>query len=99
MNLKRTIAPAVLALVAALGLAACAKTVDADDLESQLEDQVAASESSNITAECPDDEKAEQGNEFTCKLTDEKSGQTIDVIVTMTDDEGHFEAKVDQGSN
>lgn len=95
MKMNRVIA-SVLVPVAALVLAACAKTVDSDDLENQLEEQLGNSGASGFAADCPDDEKAEQGNEFTCTLTDDKSGQTIDVIVTMTDDEGHFQAKVDQ---
>lgn len=95
--LKRMTVP-LLALAAALALAACAKTVDSDDLEGQLEEQFAASGSSDVTADCPDDEKVEKGNEFTCTLTEDKSGQSIDVIVTMTDDDGHFEAKADPSS-
>lgn len=97
MNLKRMTVP-LLALAAALALAACAKTVDSGDLEGQLEQQFAASGSSDVSGDCPDDEKAEAGNEFTCTLTDGNSGQSIDVIVTMTDDEGHFEAKIDPAS-
>lgn len=92
MNLKRMIVPA-LAIAAATALAACAKTVDSGDLESQLEEQLGDTGSSAFTADCPDDEKAEQGNEFTCTLTDDRSGEAFDVVVTMTDDEGHFEAQ------
>ena len=92
MNLKRMTVP-LLALAAALALAACAKTVDSGDLEGQLEQQFAASGSSDVSGDCPDDEKAEAGNEFTCTLTDDRSGEAFDVVVTMTDDEGHFEAQ------
>lgn len=91
MTARKIFVP-VLALVAALALAACAKTVDSGDLEGQLVDQYGAG-NENVTADCPDDEKAEEGNTFTCTLTDEQSDQTLDVEVTMTDDDGHFEAK------
>ncbi len=99
MTARKIFVP-VLALVAALALAACSKTVDSGDLESQLVDQYGAG-NENVTADCPDDEKAEEGNTFTCTLTDEQSDQTLDVEVTMTDDDGHFEAKpvVDGGSS
>lgn len=92
MKWKRMLAPA-LALLAALALAACAKTVDSGDLENQLVDQFGGG-SESVNADCPDDEKAEEGNEFTCTLTDDDSGQSVDVQVTMTDDDGHFEAQL-----
>ncbi len=95
MDLKRMTALG-LAVTAALALAACAKTVDSGDLESKLEQQLADSGSSGVSADCPDGEKAEQGNEFTCTLTEDGSGKTVDVIVTMTDDEGHFKARLGQ---
>ena len=91
--MKRTIALGLAALTA-LALAACADTVDSGDLENQLVDLFADSGNDDaVSAECPDDEKAEKGNEFTCTLTDDETGDSIDVVVTMTDDEGHFEAK------
>lgn len=90
MTAKRT-AASILALAAALALAACSKTVDSGDLEGQLVDQYGGN-SDTVSADCPDDEKAEKGNSFTCTLSDSKSGQTLDVEVTMTDDDGHFEA-------
>lgn len=93
MTAKKLIVPA-LTLVAALALAACAKTVDSGDLENQLVEQFAGPDAEGVSADCPDDEKAEKGNEFTCTLTDEKSGDTYDVQVTMTDDDGAFEAQL-----
>lgn len=93
MTLKKLTVPG-LALVTALALAACSKTVDAGDLENQLVEQFAGADADGVSAECPDDEKAEKGNEFTCTLTDEKSDQTYDVAVTMVDDEGRFEAQL-----
>lgn len=44
-------------------------------------------------AECPDDIEIEEGREFNCTLT-APNGDEVDVDVTLTDDEGGFEAVV-----
>jgi len=94
MTPKRSIAVAI-TVVAALALAACSKTIDTADLEKQLADQYAAQgNAENVTAACPDDEDAKEGNQFTCTVTDDKSGDEIDVIVTMQNDDGAFTARV-----
>ncbi len=75
---------------------ACSKTVDSGDLEGQLAEQLApqlGTTKDQASVDCPDDEKAEKGNTFTCTFTDDKSGQSIDVEVTMTNDDGQFTAK------
>lgn len=42
---------------------------------------------------CPDDEEAEDGNEFDCTLT-APNGDEVTVNVTMTGDDGGFDAVV-----
>ncbi|MCB0866257.1 MAG: DUF4333 domain-containing protein [Solirubrobacterales bacterium] len=96
MNLKTTSVAAVTGLVAVLAFAGCSKTVDSGDLEGQLAEQLApqlGTTKDQASVDCPDDEKAEKGNTFTCTFTDDKSGQSIDVEVTMTNDDGQFTAK------
>lgn len=96
MKLKTTMVATIAGLVAIFALAGCSKTVDSDDLESQLTEQLApqlGTTEDQASVDCPDDEKAEKGNTFTCTFSDDKSGQSIDVEVTLTDDDGTFTAK------
>ena len=94
MTLNRTIVTAI-AVVAALGLAGCSQNVDSDDLEGQLSDQFGSQVgNADVSTECPDDEAADDGNEFTCTITDEKRKRTFDVEVTLTDGGDAFEARI-----
>lgn len=78
---------AALATTAALG--ACGtETIDNADLEEQLGEN-AGVEPEGV--ECPDDIEIEEGREFNCTLT-APNGDEVDVDVTLTDDEGGFEA-------
>lgn len=83
---------AVLALVAA----GCGKTIDSEDLEGKLADQLAPQagvEASEVSVACPDDQEVEAGAKFDCTLT-APNGDEVRVEVTLTDDEGAFEAVV-----
>jgi Domain of unknown function (DUF4333) len=86
-----------LALVAAGALAAgCGGTVDTAQMEQDLVDQLAADagvDPADVSVACPDDEKAEEGNEFECTLT-APNGDEVAVEVTITDGGDGFEAVV-----
>lgn len=86
-----------LAALAGLALAACgSETVDADDLANQIRDQMseqAGVDPEQVKVECPDDIKVEQGRTFECDLT-APNGDPVIVEVTLTDDEGTYEAVV-----
>ena len=94
--MKQTLLP-ILAATALLGLAACgSETIDADDLETQLTEQLSADvgvPADDVSVSCPDDVEVEQGRQFDCELT-APNGETATVEVTLTDDEGGFEAEV-----
>lgn len=81
---------------AALALAACSSTIDSADLESQLTEKLSADagvDPAKVSVACPDDEESEKGNEFDCTLT-APNGDEVTVNVTITDDDGSFEAVV-----
>lgn len=98
MTPKRTITGGLAAIVSILALTGCAKTVDADDLEGQLADELAPQAGlkvDEVSVDCPDDEEIEKGREFDCTLTTPE-GDDITVTVTLTDDDGGFSADVPQ---
>ena len=87
---------AALPLVLALGLVACGNTLDADDLEGELAEQLSADAGVNpddVSVACPEDIEAEEGREFECILT-APNGDEVTVEVTLTNDDGGFEAEV-----
>jgi hypothetical protein len=97
MTAKRALA-AALSLLAGLALfAGCGtETVDAADLESKLTTQLSEDAGVNpddVSVSCPEDEEAEDGNEFDCTLT-APNGDEVTVNVTMTGDDGGFDAVV-----
>jgi hypothetical protein len=80
----------------ALAVAGCGSDIDTGDLEDQLRTQLsedAGVPADDVTVDCPDGEKAEQGNEFECILT-APNGDEVTVEVTMTNDDGDYEAVV-----
>lgn len=91
-------AAAGVAAVAALALAGagCGDTIDAADLEGQLADQLAPQagvDPADVSVDCPDDQEAKEGSEFQCTLT-APNGDEVQVDVTLTDDEGGYDAVV-----
>ena len=94
---KSRIASAAAALVETALLAACVtETVDAQDLESNLAEQLSADagvEAADVSVSCPEDIEVEQGNEFECQLT-APNGDEVTVEVTLTNDEGGYDAVV-----
>jgi hypothetical protein len=74
----------------------CGSTIDSADLEGELTDQLSADagvDPADVSVACPDDEAAEKGNEFDCELT-APNGDKVTVNVTITNDDGGFEAEV-----
>lgn len=79
--------------VIAVGLAACTATIDSADLESQLAEQFGEETGiEGLEVSCPDDIEAEQGKTFECEVS-APDGTSQSVEVTLTDDEGGFEAE------
>jgi hypothetical protein len=77
------------AILLALAAVACSKTLDSGGLETELGTQLNTRlETTGITVDCPDDLKAETGNEFVCTGT-VSTGETLTINVTQTDDEGN----------
>jgi hypothetical protein len=86
--LSRFVRAAVLLGIAVVAVA-CSKTLDTAGLQTQIADQLNTQlDTTGITVECPDDVKAETGNEFDCTGTVPDSG-TLTIHVKQTDDEGH----------
>lgn len=84
------------AVLVALVLGACAKTLDSGELEDELTTQLSEEAGVNpddVSVSCPDDIEAEKGKEFDCTLT-APNGDEVTVVVTLTNDDGGFEAEV-----
>ena len=84
--------------VAVLALGACGgdDSLDNGDLENQLRVQLsedAGVDPDGVSVECPEDIQAEAGRQFECELT-APNGDLVAVDVTLTDDDGSFEAVV-----
>jgi Domain of unknown function (DUF4333) len=97
MNGART-PTAVLAIAAAGVLAAgCGgDTVDTGQMEEDLVAQLSSDagvDPAEVSVECPEDEEAEEGNEFQCTLT-APNGDEVAVDVTITEGGDSFEAVV-----
>ena len=90
---RKTISAA--ALAGAAVLAGCGeKTIETGELEAELKSQLGADAGVEPrSVECPDDIKAEKGKKFDCTLT-APNGEEVRVEVTLTNDEGGFEAVV-----
>lgn len=82
----------------ALSVAACGgSTIDSGQMEEDLTEQLSADagvDSAEVSVDCPEDEDAEEGNEFECTLT-APNGDEVAVTVTITDGGDSFEAFVD----
>lgn len=100
MMRSRSMGAALTALTVALAsLGACddgAGSLDTDELEEELRVQLsegAGVDPADVAVECPEDIEVEEGREFECELT-APNGDLVRVEVTLTDDEGSFEAIV-----
>jgi hypothetical protein len=94
---RRLVLSAPLAVFAAFLLAGCGgETVDAGQMEEDLQTQLSADagvDPEQVSVDCPDDQDAEEGNEFDCTLT-APNGDEVTVNVTITDGGDSFEAEV-----
>lgn len=85
---SRFVRAAVLLGIAVVAVA-CSKTLDTAGLQTQIADQLNTQlDTTGITVACPDDVKAEAGNEFDCTGTVPDSG-TLTIHVKQTDADGH----------
>jgi Domain of unknown function (DUF4333) len=89
---------AVIAVVAAgVLVAGCGnETVDTGQMEEDLTAQLSADagvDPAEVSVSCPEDEEAEEGNEFQCTLT-APNGDEVAVDVTITEGGDSFEAVV-----
>lgn len=82
--------PARAAALLAIGVlaAACSRTLDMNQVESELKRQVERDlGTQGLTVTCPDDVKVEEGTSFTCEASD-ASGATMVLTVTQENDQG-----------
>jgi len=87
------LAPAIAAVALVAG---CGETLDTKDLETKLRTQLAPQggvEPDDISVDCPEDQKVDKGHKFSCTLT-APDGSKARIDVTLTNDEGGFEAIV-----
>ena len=87
---------AALVAAASLAVAGCGNTVDNQAMEEDLAEQLSADanvDPADVSVTCPDDEEAEEGNEFECTLT-APNGDEVTVAVTLTEGGDSFDAVV-----
>jgi hypothetical protein len=69
-----------------------------DKVETEILNGIEAQTEAEIdSVECPDEVKMEQGNDFECTATDSQ-GNSAQVQVTQTDDEGNINWELNGGS-
>jgi hypothetical protein len=79
--------------VAVVALAGCGeKTLNADDIESDVEGEYSARGFDVEGAECPDDIEAKAGTTGECSLT--ANGVTVPVEIRPTDEEGAYDFEI-----
>ena len=98
MDLRRVLIGVV--VVVAVGFGALAlfgsKSLDTDDLESDLAGQVAPrvnAQEGTVEVSCPEDVDVEAGTTFECDVAHGESG-TVTVEVELTDDDGRYVARL-----
>ncbi|MQA76075.1 MAG: DUF4333 domain-containing protein [Solirubrobacterales bacterium] len=97
MTARRAALGALALPAAGLLAAGCGgSTVDNEQMEQDIAGQMSAQagvDAAQVAVACPSDEKAEDGNEFDCRLT-APNGDEVTVNVTLTDGGDSFEAVV-----
>ena len=82
-----------------LGLAACGRSLAADDVAEGAEDALEAEVGARPEVSCPADLEAEVGAETRCTLTvdgdDEEYGVTV-TVTSVEDDTANFDVQVDE---
>lgn len=80
--------------MALLALGACSKTLEMDDVESEIQNGIAEQTGVTVTSvECPDEVEAAEGDTFECTATAE-DGSEATVEVTQTSDDGDISWEV-----
>ena len=75
-------------------LAACSKTLEMDDVESEIQDGITEQTGIPVSdVDCPDEVEAEEGGTFECTATGE-DGSEATVEVTQTSDDGDIRWEV-----
>jgi hypothetical protein len=94
-NAGRALVAEIAALVA-LGACGGDGSMNTGELEDELRVQLsedAGVDPNDVSVECPEDIDVETGRQFECELT-APNGDLVSVEVTLTDDDGSFEAVV-----
>jgi Domain of unknown function (DUF4333) len=86
----------VMSVAAVALVAGCSAppTLCSGDVQDQIEAGLGAQVGGEFTVVCPTGVPAEAGVTFTCSVTDESDGSSIDVVVTESDSSGGFEWRV-----
>ncbi len=83
------------ALLAALALPGCAKTLDPDDVEKEIGSSLEREAGQKPKkVDCPADVEVKKDKRFDCTVT-ATDGSTVKANVTLTDDDGKFRYQVD----
>ncbi|MEO8323167.1 MAG: DUF4333 domain-containing protein, partial [Actinomycetota bacterium] len=82
------------AVVVAVLLPACSKTLEGGDIEKQVAGDVKDQNGVDVEVVCPDDIEAKEGGAFTCTATDDQ-GQEVPIDVEQTDAEGNVTWQMD----
>ena len=88
----------VLAAVLLTGLTSCGfeltTSLETQDVEAQISDDLATEKGIRAEIECPEDVEARKGGEFECKATDTE-GTSAPVAVVQTNDSGSVDWNMD----
>lgn len=79
---------------AAVLLAACSSSLNADDLNEEISAQLQSEFDVDVVVECPDDIEAEEGASFECTARDEE-GNSLSLQVVQSDDQGNVDWTMD----
>jgi hypothetical protein len=92
--MRRVLIVASSALLA-LGVAACGtETLEQEDLQTQIQEDLSAQAGAELqSVSCPDDVESSEGTEFSCTGV-APNGDEFAIEGTVTNDEGGFEATV-----
>jgi hypothetical protein len=84
------------ALLGALAMGCGASTVDAAEIEGQIEQQLSTATAKVASVSCPDDVESEDGQTFECRAELEGGGEAV--VVVTEHDRGDFTYEVKPGT-
>ncbi len=81
---------------ACVALSSCSttKTLNTDDVQTEIGKGLTEQVGGTFTVTCPQDPPAQKGYSFTCDVSDPSDGSSAVVTVTEDDDQGTFTWKV-----